>query len=164
MLAGTTRVVPNATVFSGSYLLGPGFTVGVGTIVSPSAVLLGPLPMFPLLAALPDAGPVPAWTSFLIALPPLVAVIATMRAQRLAPTTRWDEAVIRGLAGGVLAGLLFGLLAAVAGGAVGPGRMTEVGPLVLDATVYAVSAFGIGGLVGSLVATAAQRRRARRTR
>ena len=157
-------VVPNATVFSGSYLLGPGFTVGVGTIVSPSAVLLGPLPMFPLLAALPDAGPVPAWTSFLIALPPLVAVIATMRAQRLAPTTRWDEAVIRGLAGGVLAGLLFGLLAAVAGGAVGPGRMTEVGPLVLDATVYAVSAFAIGGLVGSLVATAAQRRRARRTR
>lgn len=156
-------VVPNATVFSGSYLLGPGFTVGVGTIVSPTAVLLGPLPMFPLLAALPDAGPVPGWTSFLVALPPLVAVVATMRAQRLAPTTRWDEAVIRGLAGGVLAGLLFGLLAALAGGAVGPGRMTEVGPLVLDATVYAVSAFGIGGLVGSLVATAAQRRRARRT-
>lgn len=159
----TALVVPNATVFSGAYLLGPGFTVGVGTLVSPSAVVLGPLPMFPLLAALPDAGRVPVWTSFLIALPPLVAVVATMRAQRFAPTTRWDEAVIRGLAGGVLAGLLFGVLAGVAGGAVGPGRMTEVGPLVLDATVYAVSAFGIGGLLGSLVATAAQRRRARRT-
>ena len=28
-------VVPNAVVFSGSYLLGPGFTVGTNTIVSP---------------------------------------------------------------------------------------------------------------------------------
>lgn len=153
-------VVPNAIVFSGAYLLGPGFTVGVGTLVSPSAVALGPLPMFPLLAALPDDGTPPAWTAYLMALPLLVAFAATMRSQRLAPTARWDEGIIRGLAGGVLAGLLFGLLAAVAGGAVGPGRMTDVGPLVLDTTVYAVTAFGLGGLLGGVLATGLQRRRA----
>ncbi|HTW18121.1 MAG TPA: DUF6350 family protein [Nocardioides sp.] len=153
-------VVPNAIVFSGAYLLGPGFTVGVGTLVSPSAVALGPLPMFPLLAALPDDGTPPAWTAYLMALPLLVAFAATMRSQRLAPTARWDEGIIRGLAGGVLAGLLFGLLAAVAGGAVGPGRMTDVGPLVLDTTVYAVTAFGLGGLLGGVLATWLQRRRA----
>jgi hypothetical protein len=159
----SATVAPNAAVFSGAYLLGPGFTVGVGTLVSPSAVLLGPLPMFPLLAALPDAGAPPAWTAYLLVVPPLVALLATLRTQRLAPTTRWDEGIIRGLAGGVLAGLLFGLLAAVAGGAVGPGRMTDVGPIALDATVYAVTAFGLGGLLGGIIATAAQRRRAARS-
>ncbi|MEI5672065.1 MULTISPECIES: cell division protein PerM [unclassified Nocardioides] len=158
----SATVVPNAVIFSGSYLLGPGFAVGVGTLVSPSAVALGPLPMFPLLAALPDAGTPPVWTAYLMLLPPLVALVATMRSQRLAPTTRWDEGIIRGLAGGVLAGLLFGVLAALAGGAVGPGRMAEVGPLVLDTTVYAVTAFGLGGLLGGVLATALQRRRARR--
>ena len=45
--------VPNATLFSGSWLLGPGFAVGGATLVSPSAVVLGPLPVVPLLAALP---------------------------------------------------------------------------------------------------------------
>lgn len=155
-------VLPNAIVCSGAYLLGPGFTVGVATVVSPSAVVLGPLPMFPMLAALPNDGTPPAWTAYLMVLPPLVALLATMRSQRLAPTDRWDEGIIRGLAGGVLAGLVFGLFAAVAGGAVGPGRMADVGPLVLDTTVYAVTAFGVGGLLGGVLATALQRRRSRR--
>jgi hypothetical protein len=160
VLLASLVLMPNAVLFAGSYLAGPGFTVGVGTLVSPSAVALGPLPMFPLLAALPDDGTPPAWTAYLMALPLLVAFAATMRSQRLAPTARWDEGIIRGLAGGVLAGLLFGLLAAVAGDAVGPGRMTDVGPLVLDTTVYAVTAFGLGGLLGGVLATGLQRRRA----
>lgn len=159
----TATVLPNATVFSGAYLLGPGFTVGVQTLVSPATVVLGPLPMFPLLAALPDAGQPPAWTSYVVALPWLVALVATLRSQRRAPTTRWDEGMIRGLAGGVLAGLVFGLLAAVAGGAVGPGRMADVGPLALDVTVHAVTAFGVGGLVGGLVGALVRRHWARRT-
>lgn len=159
----SATVLPNATIFSGAYLLGPGFTVGVQTLVSPAGVVLGPLPMFPLLAALPDAGTPPGWVSALLALPWLVGLVATLRAQRRAPTTRWDEGAIRGLAGGVLAGLLFGVLAAVAGGAVGPGRMASVGPLALDVTVHAITAFGVGGLGGGLVGALVRRHRARRT-
>ena len=45
--------VPNAALFAGSFLLGPGFAVGGATLVSPGAVVLGPLPVVPLLAALP---------------------------------------------------------------------------------------------------------------
>ena len=78
-------VVPNAAIFSGSYLLGPGFTVGTHTIVSPAVVTVGALPMFPLLAALPDTGPTPAWTSGLVVVAPLVAAIGAVRAQRRAP-------------------------------------------------------------------------------
>jgi hypothetical protein len=121
--------------------------------VSPGAVVLGPLPMFPLLAALPDAGSTPAWTSWLVLLAPLTAALAALRAQRRHPTTRWEEGAIRGLAGGVCAGIAFGLLAGVAGGAVGPGRMAEVAPYALDATVRAVLAFGLGGLLAGLAAT-----------
>jgi hypothetical protein len=158
----TATVVPNATAFSAAYLLGPGFAVGAGTLVSPTLVQIGALPMFPLLAALPDDGPTPAWTAYLVALGPLVAAVAAVRSQRRDPTLRWDEGALRGCAGGVLAGVLLGILAAVSGGAVGPGRMRTVGPEALDVMVHAITAFGIGGLVGGVLMTWWQRRAARR--
>jgi len=152
-------VVPNALVFSGSYLLGPGFTVGTHTIVSPSVVTIGALPMFPLLAALPDTGPTPGWTTALVGAGPLVAALGAMRAQRQHPTYRWEEGALHGCGGGMFAGLLFGILALLAGGSVGPGRMTDVGPLVGAVLVHGVTAFGVGGLLGGLLATWWQRRR-----
>jgi Family of unknown function (DUF6350) len=158
----TATVVPNAVVFSGSYLLGPGFAVGANTLVSPALVSIGPLPMFPLLAALPDNGPAPAWTPYLILLPPLVAALAAARSQWRNPTLRWEEGALRGCAGGVLAGLVLGLLAGIAGGAVGPGRMREIGPFGFDVLVHAITAFGIGGLLGGLAMTWWQRRATRR--
>jgi hypothetical protein len=158
-LAVTAALVPNATVFAGSYLLGPGFTVGAQTLVSPTLVVTGPLPAFPLLAALPDSGPTPAWTVWLVGVPALVAVLAAARAQRRRPTLRWERGALRGCAGGVFAGVVTGLLAAVAGGAVGPGRMRFVEPAAFDVMVHAITSFGIGGLVGGLAMTWWQRRR-----
>ena len=155
-------LVPNAVAFSGSYLLGPGFAVGTHTLVSPTLVVLGPLPMFPLLAALPDDGPTPAWTAAVVGLPVVVAAYAAVQAQRRVPTLRWDEGAVRGCAGGVAAGVVFGVLAAVSGGAVGPGRMQHVGPASFDVLVHAITAFGVGGLVGGLLVTWWQRRAARR--
>ena len=153
-------LVPNAVVFAGAYVLGPGFAVGTGTLVSPTVVAVGPVPMFPLLAALPDNGPTPAWTPALIGLPVVLAALAVARSQRTHPTTAWDQGALRGLVAGVLAAVLFGLLAAVAGGAVGPGRMTEVGPAAGQVLVHAVVALGGGGLLGGLLATWRQRRHA----
>ena len=146
-------LLPNAVLFSGAYLLGPGFTVGVNTMVSPTVVSLGALPMFPLLAALPDDGATAAWTPWLMALPPVVAALAAARAQRRHPTVRWEEGALRGCTGGVLAGVVLGVLASVAGGAVGPGRMRSVEPFAFDVMVHAITAFGIGGLVGGLAMT-----------
>lgn len=156
----TVAVLPNAVLFAGAYLAGPGFSVGLGTMVSPTAVALGPLPMFPLLAALPDDGRPPAWTPYLLAVLPLVAVLAAIRAQRRHPTVRWEEGALRGCTGGVLAGVVLGLLASVAGGAVGPGRMQGVEPFAFDVLVHAITSFGIGGLFGGLVMTWWQRRSA----
>lgn len=153
-------MVPNATAFAGSYLLGPGFAVGTHTLVTPTGVVLGPLPMFPLLAALPGNGPAPGWTVGLLAVPPLVAAAATYRALGRYPTTRWDEAALRGAGAGLVCALGFTLLAALSGGAVGPGRMSEMGPFVLQALLHGVATFGIGGLLGSLALTMRHRRRA----
>jgi hypothetical protein len=161
VVALSVVVVPNAVAWSGAYVLGPGFTVGAGTLVTPNAVALGPLPMFPMLAALPDDGDTPGWTPWLVALPVLVGLLGAAWAQRRQPTTRWDEGALRGCAGGVLAGIGFGVLAAVAGGAVGPGRLRDVGPLAFDALVHAITAFGIGGLLGGLAMTFWARRTAR---
>ncbi|MBA2954003.1 hypothetical protein GON03_06700 [Nocardioides sp. MAH-18] len=158
----TAAVLPNAALLTGSYLLGPGFVVGTGTLVSPALVSLGPVPAFPLLAALPSEGPTPVWTAYAVAVPPLVAAVAAALAQRRAPTLRWEEGALRGCVGGVLAGILLAVLTGVAGGAVGPGRMRDVGADAGDVLVHAVTAFGIGGLLGGLAMTWWQRRAARR--
>lgn len=151
-------VLPNATLFSTSYLLGPGFMVGAQTMVSPTVVATGALPAFPLLAALPDSGTVPSWAVGLMAVPPVAAAVGAALAQRRRPTLRWEEGALRGCAGGVLAGVLLGWLSVLAGGAVGPGRMQLVQPFVADVLVHAITALGIGGLVGGLAMTWWQRR------
>ena len=68
--------------------------------------------MFPLLAALPDAGPTPGWTAALLALPPLVAAVAVYRTLRSYPTSRWDEAALRGVGAGLACAVGFAVLAA----------------------------------------------------
>ena len=151
--------LPNASLFAGSWLLGPGFAVGGGTLVSPGAVVLGPLPVVPLLAALPAVGTPAAWVGALMALPPLVAAVATFRALRDRPLT-WDKAALAGCGGGIAAGVGFAFLASVAGGAAGPGRMRHIGPFVPDVLVHAITACGVGALVGALVLALLQRRSA----
>ena len=141
-------LLPNAVLFSGSWLLGPGFAVGGATLVSPAAVVLGPLPVLPLLAALPAVGTPPGWAGAMTLLPPLVAAVAAFRALRGRPLT-WDRVALAGCGGGLVAGAAFAVLASFSGGAAGPGRMRFIGPFVPDVLVHAVPACGVGALVGA---------------
>jgi len=135
-------VVPNAVLFTGSYLLGPGFAVGVGTVVSPTAVTLGPVPMFPLLAALPHDGPTPWWALLSFAVAPVLTGVVVAR----------RGADIRtGLIAGIVVGIVVGILAALAGGAVGPGRMSDIGPLAFQTLLRAVVSFALGGAAGAYI-------------
>jgi hypothetical protein len=151
--------VPNAALLAVAYLLGPGFAVGAGTVVSPTAVSLGPVPAFPLLAALPGDGATPAWTSALIGVPVVLAVVAVVLAGRVAPLDRLETGAMSGLAAGLLAAVALTLLVALAGGSAGPGRMAEVGASA--GSVFGASAvsLGAGGLVGGLLASWRVRRR-----
>ena len=142
--------VPNAALFTGSFLLGPGFVVGGATLVTPGAVVLGPLPVVPLFAALPAAGTPAAWVGCLMLLPPFVAAVAAYRTLRTR-TLAWDHVALAGCGGGLVAGFGFAVLASLSGGAAGPGRMRFVGPFSRDVLVHAVTACGIGALLGAAV-------------
>jgi len=152
-------VAPNAVLLTGSYLLGPGFAVGTGTLVSPGAVVLGPVPAFPLLAALPTDGTPPSWLAGLVAAPVLAAVAAVVLMQRRYPSFSWESGALRGLLSGLVAGVLTTALVGLAGGAVGPGRMSGVGAGLLDVLVSATVAMGVGGLVSGVASTWWTRRR-----
>jgi hypothetical protein len=121
-------LVPNAAVWGASWVVGPGFTVGVGTSVGPFATSLGPVPAFPLLGALPSTGP-PVWCGVLALLLPLAGGVLAglLVARRLetasALTGAWEAALV-----GPCAGLVFAALAVVSGGPLGGGRLTAVGP------------------------------------
>lgn len=160
VVALSALLVPNATVFSGTYLLGPGFAVGAGTLVSPTAVVLGPLPLLPLLAALPGDGAVPVWVPALMALPVLVAAWAAYRTVRRAGTERWDLGALSGAGGGLVAAVVVAVAAALSGGSVGPGRMQVVGPAAGEVLVHGVPAFVLGGALGAAVAVWRTRRTA----
>lgn len=149
----TAVVLPNAVLFTGSFLLGPGFSVGAQTLVSPTLVVLGPLPLFPLVAALPEPGLGPSISSYVALVPVLLAAWATGRNHLKYPTLSWFEGPVRGGAAGVVAGLAFALLAALSGGAVGPGRLAHLGPFVFDTLTHGIAYFGIGGLLGAAVMT-----------
>lgn len=151
-------VAPNAALMGSGYLLGPGFAVGAGTVVSPYTVVLGPVPAFPLLAALPEPGPGPVWATGLVGVPVLLAAVAATLVLRRHPATGYQSAALISLGVGVGGGLLSALLVASAGGSVGPGRMAVVGAPLLDTLVAAVPAMAVGALLGGLLTTWRQRR------
>jgi hypothetical protein len=153
--------VPNAALLGLAYLLGPGFAMGTGTVVSPTVVMIGPVPAFPLLAALPGDGATPAWTTALMGLPVLLAVVAVVLAGRVAPLMRYEVGAMCGLGAGLLAALVVTGLVALAGGSAGPGRMAEVGAQAGSVFAAAAVSLAAGGLVGGVVAVWRARRRSR---
>ncbi len=159
--AATLLLLPNAVVYAASYLLGPGFLVGTGTVVSPTAVVLGPVPAFPLLAALPDEGPTPSWLLGVVAVPVVAALVGAGRAQRAYGVLSADSAALRGFGSGALAGVLLVVLAALASGPVGTGRLADVGPPIWDVAVFAVGTMSLAGLLGGSAVAWLDRRRAR---
>ncbi len=62
--------LPNLVIWTGAWLIGPGFAIGAGSSVGPLATSLGPLPAVPILGALPT-GDFPL--GFLGLLVPIVA-------------------------------------------------------------------------------------------
>jgi hypothetical protein len=157
LLAGIAAL-PNAALFAGAFAAGPGFTLGTGTVVAPSGVHLGAVPAFPLLAALPTDGTQPWWIAAMVTVPMLAGAVAGTLAVRRYPVYGIDVASLRGGFAGLSAGVVFGLLTGLAGGAVGPGRMTDVGVDVWSTVAVCAVAMGLGGLVAGVVCRLVSRR------
>jgi Family of unknown function (DUF6350) len=144
--------VPNAVLWAGAYVAGPGFAVGTATTVAPGDVTLGRVPGLPLLAALPSGGDQAWWQSVLILAPVLAGAVAGVVVFRRDPAFGLDQAALRGAASGLVGGLAFGLTTWLATGAIGPGRMQDIGPFVLSTTAVCAVAFLVGGAVAAVLA------------
>ena len=68
--------LPNLAVWGAAYLVGPGFAVGAGTVVSPEDVLVGPVPALPVLAALPHGTLAGLWPTLLLGAPVVAGLAA----------------------------------------------------------------------------------------
>jgi hypothetical protein len=129
--AGQLALMPNVIAFGNSWLLGTGFSVGQGSIVSPLATELGPLPAIPMLAALPVSGS--SLGVLFILVPLLAAFFATLLVKsytaelRFAYASATSAAISLGLAIGFVAAVQMWLLTELASGSIGPGRMSLVG-------------------------------------
>lgn len=81
--------LPNLISWALSWLAGPGFVIGAGTIISPSEVVLGPLPSIPLLGSLPQST-APSGFSIVFALFVVIAgALGGWRAARSSASFKW---------------------------------------------------------------------------
>jgi len=143
--------VPNAVGWAICYSLGPGFAFGTSTVVAPTGAALGPLPLFPMLAALPTGTTgVPAPVSAgVLALPYAAGIVGGILVARAAPSPAVEVVPLWGFASGLATGCVIGVLAAFSGGPLGSGRLAAVGPSGWQAAVVAVLEVGVAAAVAA---------------
>ncbi|WP_431871938.1 cell division protein PerM [Nocardiopsis eucommiae] len=144
--------LPNAVVFAVCYALGPGFAMGVSTVVAPTEVSVGALPALPMLAALPSNGAAPVLSLGALVVPFVAGAIGGVLTQRSAPDVVSEAAPLWGFVCGVTTGLLFAALAGVAGGSLGAQRLSEVGPSAWQVGVVAALEVGVAAAVAAWIA------------
>jgi hypothetical protein len=155
LLLASLCYLPNSVIWAIAYMLGPGFSFGIGTAVSPSGSALGAIPAFPMLAALPvgTKAAFPPWIGFFIlVMPYLAGALAGLMTVRIAPTPWLEAAPLWGLLSGSLAAVVIGLGAKFSGGSLGSGRLASIGPAGAESGVVAVLEVGV---TAALVAGAA---------
>ncbi|MFZ4509412.1 MAG: DUF6350 family protein [Candidatus Nanopelagicales bacterium] len=139
----TLGYLPIAVMWSLAYLLGPGVTVSVGTIVSPFVdTSTAALPGFPLLAALPDQPPTGA------VLLPVLAVAAGVVAGSL--LRRRGQIGLRGClvaAGSAIAtGATLAMAAWLASGSLGNTTLQGLGPSSIPVALAGTLLVGLGSI------------------
>ena len=142
--------VPNALIWSASYALGSGFSLGAGSVVAPAATQLGLVPGIPLLGALPSPGPGDLAQLWWLTAGAVAGAIACWVVLASRPATRFDQASLIGGACGLLAGAVFAGLAWAASGDLGTVRLADLGPRLFPLLVMAGTTMGLSGLITGL--------------
>ena len=135
-------LLPTAIVWGAMWMVGPGFALGTGALVSPLGTTVQAVPALPLLGIIPSSPPVGA--IMMVAVPLAVSFIAGVAATTMlvgrAPSKLWRDVgdtefhhqpLVQVFAASAVAGVLgsFGgfVLASITSGAAGPGRFQNVG-------------------------------------
>ena len=162
-MLGQLAYAPNAVVWAASYAIGPGFTLGNGSLVSPAATELGLLPSIPLLTAVPDVGPGGVSHLWWLVLGVAAGAVAATLVVLARPSARFDETTLVGGLSGVLTGVVFTGVAWLTSGDLGGELLSGLGPQLLPVLVMATSTMGLSGAICGLL-LGLWRRRPRRHR
>ena len=135
-------LLPTAIIWGAMWMVGPGFALGTGALVSPLGTTVQAVPALPLLGIIPSTPPMGA--IMIVAVPLAVSFIAGVAATRMLlgnnPGSLWrnvgdtefhHQPLVQILSASAVAGALgsFGgfLLASMTSGSAGPGRFQNVG-------------------------------------
>ncbi|MDN6658952.1 MAG: DUF6350 family protein [Acidipropionibacterium jensenii] len=145
--------LPNLIGWWSAWTLGPGFTLGLGSSVSPFGVHLGIVPAIPALGALPAAGDPGAASWLWLAVPALAGAAGAVVALRDRRLTDPRQILARGAGSGVVAARGVALRGVLSAGGIGAGRLSAIGPQMPQVLGMALVLLGGGGLLaGAAVA------------
>ena len=164
LAAGQAVYLPNLALWTLSWVSGGGFSVGTSASFSPFEAHAGPMPSFPLAAALPS-DLVGAW--WLLIIPVVAGIVAGWwflregenhleESLQLRFGPRWlalsASTLLLGVFVGAVAGLLSVLGSLLASGSWGIGSYTDLGPHVWLTALLLTLEVGVGTMLGYLVA------------
>jgi hypothetical protein len=135
--------IPDAVLWSLSYLSGASLSVGAGLSVSVFGGVDPGLVPLPVLAALPAVAP--WWAPFLLMLP---VGIGALGAGRLVSLRARDRLIAVALAA-LIVGVVIGTLAGLSGGGLGTARWAHLGPSGLPVGLLTGSLTGLGLLLSA---------------
>ena len=140
---GQILFLPNFVVYAADWFTGAGFAIGTGSSATPLGTNLGPIPSLPILASLPTGHL--SLGLLAIAVPMIAALVATISIKAHAGAMRYEfashisAALSLGIPVAIVAALEFLVVNLLARGAIGPGRLADVGgnPLTTAAALFA---------------------------
>ncbi|MCU1479735.1 MAG: hypothetical protein JWQ19_521 [Subtercola sp.] len=157
---GQIAFMPNLAVWAASWLLGPGFALGTGSSISPLGTQVGLIPSLPVFGALPQSS-VLGYAALIVPVVIGLVVSAALRSRLNEPgefsLRQGGRMLGAGVGMGIVAAAILALLAAVSGGALGPGRLADVGPNAGAVFVWALVIFAVTSSIG-LIANGLRRR------
>ena len=142
--------LPNLLAWTASWMLGAGFSVGAGSLVSPMLTTVGLLPAIPALGAVPEPGGGNQWSYAWL----LSGLLAGAAAGWVGSSAKADGTLVRALARGATSGLatavLIVLVGALSRGDLGTGRLVGLGPVMINLIWLAPLPMILGGALAGL--------------
>ncbi len=143
--------LPNLLAWTASWLLGAGFSIGVGSVVSPMVTSVGLLPAVPALGAVPGPGGGGPWSyAWLLSGVLAGAAAGWVASARPAVGGTLVRALARGAGSGLGTAALIVLIAALSRGDLGSGRLIALGPVMVNLIWLAPLPMVVGGALAAL--------------
>lgn len=136
--------LPTMIVWAIAWMAGPGFVVGVGSTVSPVGANVGVIPGLPAFGLLPESGSI--WMLIVVLIPVAAGAFAGWIVRSRLVSSMGDIALaprfVIAVGTAIVTAGVAALMAALASGSIGPGRLAQTGPdpwtlaLALGAEVF----------------------------